>query len=72
MNYKHLKSADTDIFVKFRTLPPENGMSNLKILTFYFLRLLAQYYTQKVGNEPLKRISRYETSNIAENKVFTY
>ena len=44
-------------------------MSNLNF-DVYFLRLLAQYYAQKVGIEPLKRISRYETSNIAENKVF--
>ena len=26
---------------------------------------------QKVGTEPLKWVSRYEASNIAENKVFT-
>ena len=46
-------------------------MSNLNFGFLFFLRLLAQYYTQKVGNEPLKRISRYDTSNIAESKVFT-
>ena len=26
---------------------------------------------QKVGSEPLKGVSRYDTSSIAENKVFT-
>ena len=46
------------------------GLAN-QILTFYFQKLPAQYYIQKVASEPLERISRYDTSNIAENEVFT-
>ena len=44
--------------------------SNIFILCCYAV-ILIQYYIQKVVSEPLERISRCETSNIAENKVFT-
>ena len=50
---------------------PENEMSKLNS-DFLFSKITStDYYIQKVVSESLERISRYETSNIAENKVFT-